>query len=225
MISVKYALIIVAAFAAGAFFTSPVPQAIAAVIATDVQCTGCVGASDLASSAVTSTKLASSAVTSTKITSNAVTSSKIADGTVAKADLAANSVDSSKIVDGSVQNVDLGNGVVTNTNSAANAVTGDKVTDETITYPDVSKNFIAVEHRDDCNCGGTGWDPDGTKYYGIIFDDRITPNSVVSVSYPLFPLYTCGIQTNQGYATVYCPLANAPIPEGTSINYAIFNHQ
>ena len=37
MISVKYALFLVAAFAAGRFFTPPVQQAIAAVIATDVQ--------------------------------------------------------------------------------------------------------------------------------------------------------------------------------------------
>ena len=87
MINVKYALVIVAAFAAGSFLTPPVQQAIAAVIATDVQCTGCVGNADLASSAVSNSKIAS----------NAVTSSKITDGTITAADLAADSVAASEI--------------------------------------------------------------------------------------------------------------------------------
>ena len=39
MISLKYALLLGAGFALGSFFTSPVQQAIAAVIATDVQFT------------------------------------------------------------------------------------------------------------------------------------------------------------------------------------------
>ena len=57
MISVKYASIfVVAAFAAGSIFAPPVQQAIAAVIATDVQCTGCVGTTDLAGNGVTSAK-------------------------------------------------------------------------------------------------------------------------------------------------------------------------
>ena len=87
MISVKYALVIVAAFLAGSFFTPPVQQALAAVIATDVQCTGCVGAADLASSAVTTTKLAS----------NSVNGGKISDGTISAADLGPNSVRASEI--------------------------------------------------------------------------------------------------------------------------------
>ena len=79
MISVRLASIIaVATFATGSLFAPPVQQAIAAVIATDVQCTGCVGAADLASSAVTTTKLAS----------NSVNGGKISDGTVSAADLA-----------------------------------------------------------------------------------------------------------------------------------------
>src|SRR5215510_14055412 len=79
---------LIAAFVAGAsIFASPVPQAIAAVIATDVQCTGCVGASDIASSAVTTTKLAS----------NSVNGGKISDGTISAADLGADSVGASEL--------------------------------------------------------------------------------------------------------------------------------
>src|SRR6185503_7991815 len=116
MISVNIASIVAAAaFAAGSLFAPPVQEAIAAIIATDVQCTGCVGTSDLSG--------------------NAVTSAKIAAGGVANSDI------------------------------AANAVTGGKIADGTIAYGDVSRGLIRVEHRDDCNCGGTGWDPDGTSSF------------------------------------------------------------
>src|SRR6185503_8151633 len=73
--------------AGGSIFASPVPQAIAAIVATDVQCTGCVGVNDLASSAVTTTKLAS----------NSVNGGKITDGTISAADLGADSVGASEI--------------------------------------------------------------------------------------------------------------------------------
>jgi len=72
MISLKMALVIVAAFAAGSFFTPPVQQAIAAVIATDVQCTGCVGTSDIAGNAVTSAKIKDGEVKAAEIATDAV---------------------------------------------------------------------------------------------------------------------------------------------------------
>jgi len=78
MISVKYALIIaVAAFAAGTFVASPVPQAIAAVIATDVQCTGCVGTSDLAGNAVIAAKIKDGEVKAPEIAPNSVGGSEL----------------------------------------------------------------------------------------------------------------------------------------------------
>lgn len=83
MISVKYAIIMaVAAFAAGSIFASPVPQAIAAIIATDVQCTGCVGTSDLAGNAVTAAKIKDSEVKAAEIAANAVGASEIATDAV-----------------------------------------------------------------------------------------------------------------------------------------------
>ena len=58
MVSTRLATIIaIAAFAAGGFVMSPVPQVIAAVIATDVKCTGCVGTTDMGGNAVTSLKI------------------------------------------------------------------------------------------------------------------------------------------------------------------------
>ena len=77
MISLKMALIIVASFAAGSFFTPPVQQAIAAVIATDVQCTGCVGTPDLAGNAVTAAKIKDSEVKAAEIATDAVGSSEL----------------------------------------------------------------------------------------------------------------------------------------------------
>lgn len=73
MISVRIATIIaLGAFAAGGFVMSPVPQAIAAVIATDVQCTGCVGTADLGGNAVTSAKLKDGEVKTEDIAASAI---------------------------------------------------------------------------------------------------------------------------------------------------------
>jgi len=73
MISLKYAIVMaVGAFAAGSFFAPPVQQAIAAVIATDVQCAGCVGTSDLAGNAVTAAKVKDGEIKAAEIATDAV---------------------------------------------------------------------------------------------------------------------------------------------------------
>ena len=78
MINVKIALIVaVAAFAAGSLFAPPVQQAIAAVIATDVQCTGCVGTSDVAGNAITAAKIKDGEVKAAEIGTDAVTADEI----------------------------------------------------------------------------------------------------------------------------------------------------
>ena len=97
MISVKTSLFLLATFIAGAFVASPVPQAIAAIIATDVQCTGCVGTADMAGNAVTSLKIKDGEVKSADLASNVVTSAKIAS----------NTVQSSDIRDGTIEAVDI----------------------------------------------------------------------------------------------------------------------
>ena len=88
MISTRIALIIAAAaFAAGSFLAPPVQQAIAAVIATDVQCTGCVGTSDVAGNAITAAKIKDNEVKAAEIATNAVGSSEIATDAVGAAEL------------------------------------------------------------------------------------------------------------------------------------------
>jgi len=88
MISVKYALIMaVGAFAAGSFFASPLPEAIASTIANDVICSGCVGTSDLAGNAVTAAKIKDGEVKAAEIATNAVGSSEIAANAVGASEI------------------------------------------------------------------------------------------------------------------------------------------
>lgn len=78
MISVKYAVIMaLGAFAAGSFFASPLPEAIASTIANDVICNGCVGTSDLAGNAVTASKIKDSEVKAAEIATDAVGASEL----------------------------------------------------------------------------------------------------------------------------------------------------
>ncbi len=124
------------------------------------------------------------------------------------------------VCNGCIGTTDMADTSVTTSKLAASAVTADKITDGTIQYPEVDKNFIAVEHRDDCNCGGTGWDPDGTKSYGRITDDRITAHSVVIVNVGFHSGCTTSVDT--GIADVFC---GYNIFQSEGVNYAIFNHQ
>ncbi len=58
-----------------------------AQVATDVQCTSCVGANDLAPASVTTSEIANGGVRNPDLGANAVTSGKIKDGSVVFADL------------------------------------------------------------------------------------------------------------------------------------------
>ena len=154
-----------------------------------------------------------------------VTSNEIQDGTIQTADLANNAITSAKIKDGEVKAADIGGGAVTNAKIANGAVNSAKIADGTITYGDVSKDLIAVEHRDDCNCGGTGWDPDGTLNIETLYDNRITSTSVVSVTgvWPYFDI-VCWTNLPDGFYDRVYVNCNKNIPNGFAINYAIFNN-
>src|SRR6185503_15746864 len=77
----------VAAFATGSLFAPPVQQAIAAVIATDVQCTGCVGTSDVAGNAITAAKLKDGEVKAAEIATDAVGADEIAKDAVGASEI------------------------------------------------------------------------------------------------------------------------------------------
>lgn len=77
----------IGAFVAGSFVASPELRAYASTIANDVICTGCVGTSDLAGSAVTIAKLANGAVNSAKIADNSITAADLAPDSVGASEL------------------------------------------------------------------------------------------------------------------------------------------
>ena len=165
-----------------------------------------------------------------------------AANTIASSDIIDESILSQDIKNGEVKSSDIGTSAVINSKIAPNAVTyskinpntidGSKIKDGAIGYADVSRNLIAVEHRDDCNCGGTGWDPDGTRNAQLIFDDRITSSSVIavtSIGNAVLICSTYGPSSGAGPGTgfdsprvfVKC---TTTIPNGAAINYAIFNN-
>ena len=195
MINAKMLGMLAAAFVAGSFFASPELRAYASTIANDVICTGCVGTADLAG--------------------NAVTSAKIKDGEVKSEDIALSAIGSARIKDNDVKAQDI----------APSAVGTSEIADGAITYGDVSRSFVAVEHRNDCNCGGTGWDPDGSLNIETLYDNRITSNSVVSVTgvWPYFDII-CWTNLPDGFYDRVYVTCNKNIPNGFAINYAIFNN-
>lgn len=155
---------------------------------------------------------AANTVGSIDIINESILSADIKNGEVKTADLGGSAVTSAKLASGAVTNSDI----------AGNAVTGNKIQNGTIAYGDVNRGFITVEHRDDCDCGGTGWNPDGTSNKEILYDNRITPSSVVILIGIYAPTnYTCDLEDPiAGSVTVACA---AELPQGYAINYAIFN--
>jgi hypothetical protein len=112
---------------------------------------------------------------------------------------------------------------VTSAKIANNAVTSNKIADGTVGYGDMSQAFIAVDSKIDCDCGGTGWDPDGSSTVEYIFDGRITPSSVVVISGDLPGNLVCWTEDpNSGFIIAKC---NVFIPENLGINFAILNPQ
>ena len=156
-----------------------------------------------------------------------------AANTIGSADIIDESILSQDIKNGEVKSADIGTSAVTNLKIAPNAVTyskinpntidGSKIKDGAIGYADVSRNLIAVEHRKDCNCGGTGWDPDGTSSVQLLYDSRITPNSTVAITIvdSILNCWTYADSIASGFVVVRC---SSTIPNFTGINYAIFNN-
>lgn len=154
---------------------------------------------------------AANTVGSADIINNSIQSVDIKDGEVKTDDIAPSAIGSLRIKDNDVKAQDI----------APNAVGASEIADGTITYADLSRSLVAIEHRDDCNCGGTGWDPDGTIRYEQIADARITLSSVVSATLINVNNIACGTaQLQSGNVVVSC---ERNIPQGSAVNYAIFN--
>jgi hypothetical protein len=95
----------------------------ATTAATDLVCSGCVGTTDIADSAVTSPKIGSGQVANSDLATDAITSSKIKAGEVKNSDLASSAVTTGKISDtAGVQSVDIVNGQVKTEDIANDAI-------------------------------------------------------------------------------------------------------
>jgi hypothetical protein len=180
-----------AMFMAGAFLASPELRAYAA-------------------NTVFSTDIKDGEVKTPDLANNAVTSAKIKDGEVKTDDIAPSAIGSLRIKDNDVKAQDI----------APNAVGASEIADGTLAYADASRSFVKIEHRDDCNCGGTGWDPNGTTNVGFVHDDSITINSVLSISMTKTSLMCTPNHWTDGIIQVIC---DRNIAAGTGINYAVFN--
>jgi hypothetical protein len=102
---------------------APEQVAEATAAASDLVCSGCVGTSDIADSAVTSSKIGSGQVSTSDIATDAITSTKIRTGEVRNSDLGTSAVTSSKISDtAGVQSVDIVNGQVKTEDIASGAI-------------------------------------------------------------------------------------------------------
>jgi hypothetical protein len=127
-IVVVVVFLIVAAVVSVGYITAlailaPEQLAEAAVTATDVICTGCVGTTDIADGGITSTDLADNAVTSAKIGSGQVANSDIRTNAVTTTKISdTNGVQSVDIVDGQVGSADIADGGITSTDIASGAI-------------------------------------------------------------------------------------------------------
>jgi hypothetical protein len=191
MRGIRLYAILAAVFMAGSFVASPELRAYAA-------------------NTVFSTDIKDGEVKTPDLANNAVTSGKIKDGEVKTDDIAPSAIGSLRIKDNDVKAQDI----------APNAVGTSELADGTISYTDASRSFVKMEHRDDCNCGGTGWDPSGTSTVGFVYDDSVTINSVLSISMTKTSLMCTPNHWSTGVIQVIC---DRNIAAGTGINYAVFN--
>lgn len=114
------------------FFSSP--SVIADAIATDVTCTGCVGASDISKNAITGQKIKNRSIKNSDLAKGAVTSATVRDGSITAYDLSRDAVDSVIIKDGSITEADLSN----------DSVSSAMIKDGSVTETDLSSSLMSM---------------------------------------------------------------------------------
>ena len=107
--------------------------AASAQTATDLVCSACVQASDLAADSVINSKIGNGAVTAAKLAAGAATNAKIANNAVTAAKLTTASVTEEKIANNAVNQLKIANAAVTGPKIAAGAVNQTKVADNAVT--------------------------------------------------------------------------------------------
>ncbi|MBM4218261.1 MAG: hypothetical protein FJ171_01215 [Gammaproteobacteria bacterium] len=127
--------------------------------ATDLECTGCVGATDIAAQAVTSGKIANGTILNADIASGAVTSDKIRNGTIARADLATALRDS---IDGAIADISFAR-----ISASGNAVAGAQC----------PSGRVAIAASCECSDGG------GSRNLGVLFGCVVTSTGAAAGYY------------------------------------------
>ena len=127
-----------------------------AQVATDVQCTSCVGATDLATGSVTTSEIANGGVRNLDLGANAVTSGKIKDGSVVFADL---SSDVQTFMGASIANISVQGAIAADIGVAGAACPSDRIP--------VSAS---------CGCDDDG----GNANYGFLYYCAVEGNGAVA---------------------------------------------
>jgi hypothetical protein len=139
------AVVVSAGFIAGLAILAPQQLAEAAVTATDVICSGCVGTSDIADSAVTTAKIGSGQVGNSDLATDSVTTAKIGSGQVGNTDIADSAVTTAKIGSGQVGNGDIAtNAVTTGKISDTNGVRSADIVDGEVQSADIGDSGITA---------------------------------------------------------------------------------
>jgi hypothetical protein len=127
--------------------------------ATDLNCTGCVGETDIAAQAVTSGKIANGTILNADLSASVVTSDKIRNGTIARADLATALRDD---IDGAIADISF----------ARISASGGGVADVQCTT-----GHVAVAAS--CECSDSG----GARNLGVLFGCVVTGTGAAAGCY------------------------------------------
>jgi hypothetical protein len=168
-----------------------------ALKALDLECSGCVAASDLADDSVTTDKIVNQSVTAAKIKDFAVTmakidnkavdSTKIADQAVGTAQIADKAVTTIKIADQAVGTGQLGGKSVTNAKLADGAVDSRVILDGAIVDADVSANAAiqASKIKDTAAVLNSNTDQNFNGSTLVVGVDHVSVNTALDTAYAL----------------------------------------
>ena len=114
----------------------------AAAQATDLVCSACVQATDLASNAVNNSKIGNGAVNAAKLAANAVTVAKIANNSITTAKITTAAVTAVKIGPNAVNTAKIANAAVTAAKIAGGAVNANKIADGAVSSAKIQNAAI-----------------------------------------------------------------------------------
>lgn len=104
------------------------------IAATDLACTGCVGATDLATDSVEAAEIAASAVGTSEVADNTLTADDLAADSVAASEIAANAVGTSEIATDAVEAAEIATGAVTTTEILNNTIANSDVANDAFSF-------------------------------------------------------------------------------------------